>query len=371
MASTEALSAGAVNIGIKDQRKALDWIQENIAAFGGDPTRVTIVGESAGANSIGHHLNAYRGSEKSPPFSAAIMESGGSSALPVFNVSLYDPQYSTLLQQTNCTNLTCLKSAPYKTLFAALIQGWWQPVLDGDYIPDSPTTLINNGQFHDVPILTGSNTDEGTFFGPRGLNTTAQLKTSLTTQMNGTIRNYYAISSSQADMLLNLYPDDPSLGCPFGSLLNFDDQGLQYKRGAAIYTDLVITSGRRLMSQKFSKVYSYRFNIYPWNGVETRIQTVQPVFVTHYVEIPFVFVNPLQTDTWLGPYPEYFRAAQNISGLWTQFALTGLPGPAWPEYHQGNGTNLVFNLTGAYEEPDIWREAQISYINSIAPMIGK
>ncbi len=167
------------NYGFQDQQLALEWVRDNINAFGGDPTRVTLSGESAGASAVGFHLLSAPRSQ--PLFRSAIMQSNPI-GLPVRNLSeaKRTGEYYTLAAGCHYSlkPLECMRSKPVETLLKAQASPiinlavlefglysliTWSPVVDGTVVTRAPLTGVAAGGL-EKPIIVGTNTNEGELF---------------------------------------------------------------------------------------------------------------------------------------------------------------------------------------------------------------
>lgn len=278
--SKEIVSVSAQNLGLRDQRIAFQWVNKHIAAFGGDPTKITLWGESAGAYSVGDHINAYDG-DSDGLFRAAILESGGAIGPPLNGTEWYQAMYDNLTISVGCASasdtLQCLRDVPYETIARYGYQGLeWFHTIDGSFIPHYGQESLMQGSFAKIPIILGTNTDEG--FGVNGVNTDAQAIEQLITSKR------WNMDRGEAEMLLKLYPNDPALGEPYGwGNRTWPDNGLQWKRYQSIATDLTMFAPRRLLAQRMSEyvknVYSYRWDAPKFNN------TPNTIGINHFSEV--------------------------------------------------------------------------------------
>jgi len=251
--SKEVKEAGIGNLGLQDQRLAFKWIQKYVKNFGGDPKKVTIWGESAGAISVAMQMLTNDGNTGGL-FRAGFMQSGAPT--PIGDITEGQPFFDMLVANTGCNGssdvLACLRSvseerfqdavnaSPSISSFMSLNLAW-QPRVDGRFLKDDPQRLVLSGSVADIPFINGNNDDEGTIFSLTQLNLTTDA------EFLGYVQENYAPSATQADLNLiaQLYPSDPADGSPFGT---GDANAItpQYKRLAAFQGDLVFHGPRRL-----------------------------------------------------------------------------------------------------------------------------
>ncbi|XHF98944.1 hypothetical protein AWENTII_002470 [Aspergillus wentii] len=367
--SEEVRASGNGNLALRDQRNAMRWVKQNIKAFGGDPEKITIWGESAGAYSVGAHL-VTNGGDNEGLFRAAIMESGNAVGPPYNGTEWHQPMYDQIVNLTGCFNSTdtlqCLREVPYESLYKVAYQGSeWFATIDGTFIKEYPQISYSEGKIAKVPILLGANTDEGTSFGTTGTDTDEECIEQLISSKR------WVLTREQATKLLTYYPNNPALGCPYGwGNVTWPKLGLMYKRYESMAGDITMVAPRRLLAKTMGKyekeVYSYRWDVAALNSSST-------IGVGHFAEIPFVFANPVQDITPLGSDPARLELGKMAAQMWTSFVTDLDPNghgvsniPRWPKYTE-DPTNFVFRLpmNESYVEDDTFRATGIEYINSI------
>ncbi|KAL9940508.1 hypothetical protein V8E36_001213 [Tilletia maclaganii] len=386
----QAAQAGDIDLnpGLYDQREALRWIQKYISYFGGDPTRVTAAGQSAGAASVSTQMIANDG-QLGGLFSGAIMQSGSASNYPRFYPGDVRPQqiYSDLLSATSCSDLNCLQTLDAQTLNTAqskVINTWvsaFIPVIDPYFYPLPPSFAFKAGKFADIPYITGTCLDDGTFIrSAQNVSSDDDFSAFLARQFGGQ-------TSFGMDLLSQLYSADPAQGCPFRTELfgvSPDDPlySSQYKRSAAVVTDLLFLAPKRMQlygtlnNSKRSSAWSYLF-------AQRSGGSTAGSGVSHGSDVPYVFAKPPITntppstdafvktaksstpesiDTYAQP-DDIIATSKMMVASWLAFAYNRDPNvagvvPDWPAYDSKSMASMQWQGSNTSIISDTFRKVQ-------------
>jgi para-nitrobenzyl esterase len=333
--------ASVSNVGMLDIVAALQFVRDNIAAFGGDPGNVTIFGQSGGGGKVSTlmAMPAARGL-----FHRAIAQSGTAlTAIPAEQAVKTTEQVLHRLK-ISPDRLDQLQTIPFAQLIDVLRPAVGSaplpaagPVLDGKSLPVHPFDPVAPAQSASVPFLTGTTATEMTFFA-----SDEQLRPIDAATLRQRVEGLLKVDAAEADRVIALYRRQQPGRDNIDLFLRMETDNGRFRLS-------VDTQAERKAAQRGAPVYLYRFEYYS-PVREGRLKSM------HCMEIPFVFDNLEAGKIYTGISPAAQRIADRMSAAWVAFARTGNPNhrgiPDWPAFNATARPTMVFgNETRMVNDP--------------------
>ncbi|KAK4503920.1 hypothetical protein PRZ48_004835 [Zasmidium cellare] len=329
---------GSENAGLRDQRLALEWVHQNIAAFGGDPSKITIHGQSSGGLAMGMQTVAF-GGKKPAPFNQIIAQSqvleGGitgnftreamkrvANATNCNTTDVQSPATVKCLRSLSTEDLLQAQSDTYMSGPSANIGDEWLPVVDGDFLPAAPSELLATGRHYNVTTMIGWCEDDAQIF-PDPLPSNASAVREF---FRDYLPNY---TEANLNTLLNLYPvsDFQTSHFPNGTV----EVTAQGYRTGRILRDIALTCQPFFFGDALAKsgndVYYYVTN----QTILTPILNYNGIYgygKVHTSEFAYVFGNLSHYDIYDFPFhpkPEDYALKIRASRSWASYAALGRP----------------------------------------------
>lgn len=318
------------NIGLLDLVAGLEWVRDNIAAFGGDPSNVTIFGESGGGAKVGALMAMPRAAGL---FHRAIAQSGP--GLRMTTREKARDNANKVLKELGITahNVSHLHDLTVAEIFEANakanrdVRRGWAPVVDGHVLLQDPFDPVAPAYSANVPLMIGTNKDEATGFFLADPEIMALDEAGLRTRVRG-------MAEERADALIEVYRRMYPEASPRDLFFAISSDWMMRMNS--------ITVAERKHAQGAAPVFMYLFT---W---ETPVLNGL-LKSCHTLEIPFVFDNVERCTQLVGEEPTYGALAENMSEAWLSFARDGVPSyqglPAWPAYTSEERATMIFDAT--------------------------